>query len=437
MRQVACSSSGLAVSAVPSERVPHSLSPLPRGGEGQGEGRPHAKFRNPHPLPLPNAGEGTRIQESLPEARNVFAKSGTAPLVVFLLVLTCVSRPVESEDPLFPSAPLGGPQIASDATFEHILLGDSNVDMPLGAGTIKLVSSSAAEPLHFLVTGQQVGMPITQPIFITPATRLRWSWKKSQGTVCIVQLQLTHPETGQRRYLGYGAGAWSEPVSPDPTVEYFVAAELPREWTTVERNVFDDMHKLLGWDSAQITEFYVSPWEGASAQFRQATLTDVSAQDLQALMRRHELTLAAQVGSGAYQPLRLKDRNEQHVARFDASFEECAPGRNSAANEWSTFGAVGNMDFNAIGRDMHVRYPAFDLVFRLDDGQQEIKPDSLRQLPLGPGRRSPAGDLGRLGARRPALQGLGDDRAQRRARQLRSLQTAGPEPSVASHCRAN
>ena len=136
--------------------------------------------------------------------------------------------------------------------------------------------------------------------------------------------------------------------------------------------------------------------------------------------------MAAQVGTGSYQPLRLKDRDEQHVAKFDASFEECAPGRNSAANEWSTFGAVGNMDFNAIGRDMHVRYPAFDLVFRLDDGQQEIKPDSLGQLPIGTGRWSAAGHLGRLGAQRPALQSLGDDRA-------RAPSTA---TSISTNCRS-
>jgi len=141
-------------------------------------------------------------------------------LVVVLFALTCVSTFAVSEEPLFPSAPADGPQVASDATCDHVLLGDSKVDMPLGAGplgggTIELVAASAAEPLHFLVTGQQVGWPITPPIYITPATRLRWSWQKSQGTVCLVQLQLTHPETGQRRFLGYGAGAWSEPVSPD------------------------------------------------------------------------------------------------------------------------------------------------------------------------------------------------------------------------------
>ena len=66
------------------------------------------------------------------------------------------------------------------------------------------------------------------------------------------------------------AGTWSEPMSADPTVEFFVAADLPRQWTTVERNLYDDVHALLGWDSARITEFYVSPWESSSAQFREA-----------------------------------------------------------------------------------------------------------------------------------------------------------------------
>jgi hypothetical protein len=304
-------------------------------------------------------------------------------LVVSLSALPFAASQVVSEEPLFPSASPEDPQAASDATFDHVLLGDSKVDMPLGAGAIELVDGSAADPPHFVVTGQQVGTRIDQPIFITPATRFRWSWMKTQGAVCIVQLQLTQPETGQRRYLGYAAGAWSEPTSPDPTVEFFVAADPPRQWTAVERNVFDDMRTLLGWDSARITEFYASPWEGSSAQFRQAAITKVSSQDLQALKRQRQLALASQVGTGSYRPLRLKDYDEQHVANFDASFEECAPGRNSGANEWSAFGAVGKMDFNAIGRDMHVRYPAFDLVFRLDDARQEIKPDALDSFRLG------------------------------------------------------
>ncbi|OHB85471.1 MAG: hypothetical protein A2V98_26170 [Planctomycetes bacterium RBG_16_64_12] len=91
----------------------------------------------------------------------------------------------------------------------------------------------------------------------------------------------------------------------------------------------------------------------------------------------------ARVGKGDYVPLRLKGYDEKRVAKFETSFEECAPGRNSGANEWSAFGAEGGVNFNAMGRDLHVRYPAFDLVFRLDDGREEIKPDQLESFRLG------------------------------------------------------
>ena len=68
---------------------------------------------------------------------------------------------------------------------------------------------------------------------------------------------------------------------------------------------------------------------------------------------------------------------------FDASFEESALRAQQCRERVEHVWRMGNMDFNAIGRDMHVRYPAFDLVFRLDDGQQEIKPDSLASFRLG------------------------------------------------------
>ncbi|MHB9076670.1 MAG: hypothetical protein ACYC3X_04135 [Pirellulaceae bacterium] len=291
-------------------------------------------------------------------------------------------NPVVSDEPLFRSAAVEDLQQASDV-FNHVLLGNSAVEAPLGSGTIELIADPAGERPHFLVTGQQVGMSIKTPIFLTPATRFTWSWKKEEGAVCIVQLQVQQPETGQRRYLGYAAGTWKEPTSADPTVEFFVAADPPRQWSVVERNLYDDVHTLLGWDSAQVTEFYASPWEGSPARFRDATVTSVTARDVQSDKRQRQLQLDSQVGKGAYQPLRVKGYDEKRVDVFDSSFEECAPGRNSAANEWSAFGAIGNMDFNAMGRDMHVRYPAFDLVFRLDDGQREIKPDALASFRLG------------------------------------------------------
>jgi hypothetical protein len=69
----------------------------------------------------------------------------------------------------------------------------------------------------------------------------------------------------------------------------------------------------------------------------------------------------SQVGRGHYVPLKLMGYREKRGERFEASFEEYAPGRNSAANEWRAFGVQGgNRDFNCMGRDMWVRYPAFE-----------------------------------------------------------------------------
>ena len=82
-------------------------------------------------------------------------------------------------------------------------------------------------------------------------------------------------------------------------------------------------------------------------------------------------------------PLRIKRSDEPRIDKFETSFEECAPGRNSGANEWSAFGAIGNMDFNCMGRELWVRYPVFDLVFRLYDGDREIRPGQLESFRLG------------------------------------------------------
>jgi hypothetical protein len=92
----------------------------------------------------------------------------------------------------------------------------------------------------------------------------------------------------------------------------------------------------------------------------------------------------SKVGRGQYEPLKLKDYTDKRELKFRTSFEECAPMRNSAANEWSAFGVMGgNKDFNAMGRDMWVRYPAFELVFRLYKDGKEVKPDSLDSFRLG------------------------------------------------------
>jgi hypothetical protein len=104
------------------------------------------------------------------------------------------------------------------------------------------------------------------------------------------------------------------------------------------------------------------------------TSTDKAAAELQRLSR---------IGRGQYVPQRLKRLDEKHVDKFETCFEECAPGRNSGANEWSAFGAIGNMDFNAMGRELWVRYPAFDLKFRLQDGKTVVEPGQLESFRLG------------------------------------------------------
>jgi hypothetical protein len=92
----------------------------------------------------------------------------------------------------------------------------------------------------------------------------------------------------------------------------------------------------------------------------------------------------SRVGRGQYEPLKLKNYTDKRELKFQTSLEECAPMRNSAANEWSAFGVMGGTkDFNAMGRDMWVRYPAFELVFRLYKDGKEVKPDSLDSFRLG------------------------------------------------------
>lgn len=231
------------------------------------------------------------------------------------------------------------------------------------------------------VDGQQVlvKLPGDTPVFIAPSTTLSWAWKKEQGTVCIMQLALHNPDTGQNRYFGYAAGAWSEAPSPDPTVEVFLDTGLPTEWTDVQRQPFGDIKTVLGWDRAQITGVYLSPWDGAPGCFADLALHEAASEPGQT----PSWQTPTRTADGVYIPQRLKRADEKHVDRFETSFEECAPGRNSAANEWSAFGIEGDKDFNAMGRDLHVRYPVFDLVFRLFEGEKEIKPDTDDSFRLG------------------------------------------------------
>ena len=267
--------------------------------------------------------------------------------------------------------------------FDLVLLGDRPISRPQEQGTAELTRDATDGRPCFLVTSQQAGLRIDEAAFITPATTVSWSWKKEKGTVCLVQVGLKNPASGQVRYLGYAAGKWSEPPSADPTVEVFVSPEIPARWVTVERNLHDDVRKLLGWTSAQVTSFFVSPWDGQPGAFRDARIAKVADVDRAALAAQAALLQASRAGRGEFLPQRLRRPDETRVETFETSFEECAPGRNSAANEWSAFGVTGgNKDFNCMGRDLRVRYPAFDLVFRLDAGK-ELHPGELESFRLG------------------------------------------------------
>jgi len=289
--------------------------------------------------------------------------------------------------PLFPLLP--PIEATGAAALDVVLLGERPVTRPLEQGELDwFVPPPGGGTPYFVVRGRQVGLRIDEPVFVTPATTLSWWWKKEKGRVCIVQIGLRGDATGQSRYLGYGAGEWSEPPSGDPTVEIFIRSEPPREWRREERRLLDDIRQVLGWESARITSFFISPWDGEPGWFREAAILAASPVDALALDRDREMRVLSSAGRGGPgRSLPLKGAGEKRVENFETAFEECAPGRNAGANEWSAFGAIGDRDFNGMGREMWVRYPAFDIAFRLSGGGsgagREISPGDFPSFRLG------------------------------------------------------
>ena len=191
-------------------------------------------------------------------------------------------------------------------------------------GSLERVKESAEGTSYFVVRGPQAGMRIDEPAFLTPTTTVSWSWKKEQGTLCLVQIGLRNPETGQTRLFGYGAGTSSELPTSDPIVESFVSRDLPHQWTANRRSLYQDMQAIFGWPSAQIVSFYVGGGDGSPSMFRDARIENVTAEDTLASAWRADLQRLSKVGRGHYLPQRLKRLDEQHVDKFETSFEECA-----------------------------------------------------------------------------------------------------------------
>ncbi|MCL5098538.1 MAG: hypothetical protein M1608_13615, partial [Candidatus Omnitrophica bacterium] len=305
-------------------------------------------------------------------------RTTTISTLAFLLAgLLAPAVLVKGEKLILPAEVLEAGELPQ--TFDLEVLGKEPLQRPLIGEPPRLEPNAIDNLAGYVVAQQQVGIRIDELAFLTPSTSLSWLWKKSQGKVCIVQVELLNPETLQHRYIGYAAGAWSESPSADPTVEVFVDDKLPSVWTKVERNLYQDCQTVLGWDQARITSIYLSPWDGQPGAFAGLTVRNLSTTVVAGL----NLSQLSRIGRGQYTPMRLPDYSGKHIERFDTGFEECAPGRNSGANEWSAFGAIGDRDFNCMGRAMYVRYPLYDLAFRLLDGHKEIMPDSLRSFRLG------------------------------------------------------
>jgi len=239
----------------------------------------------------------------------------------------------EGGQTVYPLAPADEQSAAAGPPLTLSLLAAEPVMRPMEQGSLEQVPDEGSG-YCFLVRGQQAGMRIDEPAFVAPSTTVSWSWKKQQGTVCIVQVGLRNPLTGEGRYLGYGAGSLTEPAAADPTVELVVSGELPRQWTANRRSLYQDMRTVLGWPSAQITSFYVSPWDGNPGWFRDVRIENATADDTLAMAQQGELRRLSAVGRGRYVPLPLKKPDDQHINTFETNFEECAPGRNSGSNEW-------------------------------------------------------------------------------------------------------
>jgi len=94
--------------------------------------------------------------------------------------------------------------------FDLVILGNEQIKRPLVGAAPEYLAKPQGGSAEFRVTGQQVGIRIEEPVFVTPATSVSWFWRKDKGHVCIVQFELVNPATNQRRYFGYGAGSLAE-----------------------------------------------------------------------------------------------------------------------------------------------------------------------------------------------------------------------------------
>lgn len=271
---------------------------------------------------------------------------------------------------------------AQSALETVLLIGDSPVNLPEQNGTLEFLSGGFnGKPCVQVGAQQRVNSNLCR-LQASDSTKVSWWWKKQGGQCCLIQLLIVNDSTGQSRWFGYCAGRWSEPPSPDPTVEVSVAETIPTQWTQVTRDLLADVRRVLGWQQATVVGLALSPWDTGIGWFAQLTLTHVVGPKAQEALRKEELKgLIAVGGTNPYQPPRLRKPGDRYV-EFEYAFEQCAPGRNSHANEWGAFGSFWG-PVQAMGRRLRVRYPLFDLVFFVDINGRPFEPMESNSLRLG------------------------------------------------------
>src|SRR5664279_4400158 len=129
----------------------------------------------------------------------------TMPVSLSLLLGVCLGTSAglfAAQERLILPAEVVAEAEPSARAFDLVILGNEQIQRPLIGPPPEYITKPQGGSAEFLVNGQQVGIRIEEPVFVTQGTTVSWVWRKDKGHVCIVQFELVNPATNQRRYLG-------------------------------------------------------------------------------------------------------------------------------------------------------------------------------------------------------------------------------------------
>ena len=349
-------------------------------------------------------------------------------VIALVLGLTAIGGSSGWGQMIYPVGSQTAPPAAAAKTFDLSLLGDGAGQAADGARVAGVGQECGRRRPLFPLPAQQVKIRIDEPVFVTPVHDVLLVLE--EGSRNRVHRARHGEESGDRP--DQVCGLWSGHMERAAFGRsHRGRVHQPRVAAAVDRQpaiaLAGYSHALRLAQCAGSLAFYVSPGMAARACSATPGSRTWPLRTFSPWRGRRKPGGCPRCGRGHYVPLRLKRLDEKHVDKFETSFEECAPGRNSAANEWSAFGAIGNMDFNCMGRELWVRYPAFELAVPPARRKVRHRARPIGELPLGAGQQPIARHLGRLATRRVAVQGFGDDRSQPAMRELRSVQAGGSE----------